>query len=124
LADAIEAHDTALLRGGRIGTISLASVESAIGRPYSGYYRSIHRKGAALIESICGNHGFTDGNKRTAVILLALLLDRSGYRLHPLESEDIDEAIANMTVSVADGRMSFDSIEMWLKNRVKKKPAR
>ena len=38
--------------GGRGGVLNRGSIESAIGRPYSGYYRSIERKGAALIESL------------------------------------------------------------------------
>jgi prophage maintenance system killer protein len=39
-------------------------------RPYNGYYRPIEKKAAALVESMGGNHGFIDGNKRTAVILI------------------------------------------------------
>jgi death-on-curing protein len=52
-------------------------VESAIGRPYSGYHRSISRKAAALAESIIQNHGFVDGNKRTAVIMMHTLLTKA-----------------------------------------------
>jgi len=122
-ADAIEAHDTALERGGVQGLISEALIRSAIGRPYTGYYRSIHHKAAALIESVCQNHGFTDGNKRTCVLLLGLLLDRSEYALEPLNSEDIDEALEAMTISVADSQMGFDDLLVWTTDRIIKKPA-
>ena len=93
MEDAIEAHNTALIHGGQPGVINLNSIKSAIARPYDSYYRQIWKKGAALFESVCRNHGFTDGNKRTAVLLLVLLLERSGYQILPVHDEDIDEAI-------------------------------
>jgi len=121
LADAVEAHDTALEYGGRAGIVSQAAIESAIGRPYTGYYRLIHQKAAALIHSVCRNHGFTDGNKRTAVILMGLFLDRSGYRLHAPRGEDINKAIEDTMVAIANGDIDFDEIETWLKKRIRKK---
>ncbi|MFN7597855.1 MAG: Fic family protein [Cereibacter sp.] len=50
-------------------------IESAISRPYSGYHRSIARKSAALLHSVATNHGFVDGNKRTAWFLAMILID-------------------------------------------------
>ena len=64
IADAITAHDEALRYGGRPGIGSLDLVLSGLGRPYSGYHRPICRKAAALLESMVGNHGFVDANKR------------------------------------------------------------
>ncbi len=118
LEDAIEAHNTALTHGGHPGVINLNSIKSAIARPYDGYHRPIWKKSAALFESIIRNHGFTDGNKRTAVLLLGLLLERSGYQIIPLHGEDIDIAIENFAVSVADGQMSIDEIQIWLRERI------
>ena len=80
-ADALKAHEDALLDGGRPGILDLDRVLSAIGRPYHGYHRNIHAKAAALLEAVATSHGFTDGNKRTALILTHILLDRSGYVL-------------------------------------------
>jgi death on curing protein len=38
LADALEAHDAALAQsGGRRGILNLDALQSALGRPYSGY---------------------------------------------------------------------------------------
>ncbi|MSO89334.1 MAG: hypothetical protein EXQ89_05135 [Rhodospirillaceae bacterium] len=51
--------------------MNIGLIESAIARPYSGYYRSIVKKAAALLESMASNHGFADGNKRTTLILVA-----------------------------------------------------
>ena len=122
-ADAIHAHERALARGGVHGFIDAGLVKAAIERPYSGYYRPISMKVAALVESMCMNHGFTDGNKRTCVILMLLLLDRSGYELVPLHGENIEDSIESMAISVACGQMKFDAIARWAKQRIHKLPA-
>lgn len=120
LDDALDAHDLALqFGGGRPGELNRGSIESAIGRPYSGYHRPIRRKAAALVESMAGNHGFADGNKRTTLILLGLLLGRSGYRLNASNHE-----VEEMILSVAKGELNFDGIHDWLKERVERKPPR
>ena len=116
LADAIEAHDEALTYGGRAGITSLDLIESAIGRPYSGYHRAIHRKAAALLHSIIGNHGFADGNKRTAWILVTLLITRSDYSLR-LEH---DERVDDLVVGVASGEIGFDELVEWFRVRLDK----
>ena len=100
--------------GGRAGIVSLASIESAIGRPYSGYHRAIHRKSAALLHALIQNHGFVDGNKRTALIVTLLMIERSGYRLHLQDGERIDDTV----VAVADGRMDFDILRNWFQARL------
>lgn len=79
LRDVLQAHAEALTYGGTDGIRSPELIQSAIGRPYSGYYRAIHRKAAALLESLARNHGFVDGNKRTALLAVDLLIRRSGY---------------------------------------------
>lgn len=120
LADALSAHERALLSGGAPGIQSLDSLLSAIGRPYTGYYRSIFRKAAALLQSIAINHAFNDGNKRTSIILMHLLLDRSGYSLEPVDpEEDLEWAIEDFVVdSVVTGRRSIDVIVDWLAARI------
>lgn len=96
-------------------------VESAIQRPYSGYYRSIQRKAAALVHSVASNHGFADGNKRTTLLLLGVLLDRSGYQLVGEGTEETGRAVEDLIVEVADGVHDFDSIHGWMKKHVLKK---
>jgi death on curing protein len=109
LADALSAHDTALTFGGGQGVTSLHLIESAIGRPYSGYHRSMSAKCAALLESIARNHGFLDGNKRTAWLLVELIVARSGYMLDIPEEILVDDFV----VSVAAGDLEFVEIERW-----------
>lgn len=114
LADVLAAHDEALTYGGRSGTVSLDAIQSAIGRPYSGYHRAIHRKAAALLHALVRNHGFVDGNKRTALIVTLLMVERSGYHLQLDEAERVDDTV----VSVAEGSMDFDALADWFKIRL------
>jgi death-on-curing protein len=122
LADALSAHDRALRTGGRSGIHDLDALLSAIGRPYTGYYRSIVRKAAALMQSIATNHAFNDGNKRTSIILTDLLLERSGYRLAARDAkEDLEQAIEDFVVeSVVKARCSVDVIAEWLEARIRR----
>lgn len=114
LADVVAAHEEALTYGGREGVVSLDSIRSAIGRPYSGYHRPIARKAAALLEALVQNHGFIDGNKRTALLATLLLVERSGYRLRLDEAERLDDLV----VSVAAGQMAFDDLADWFRARL------
>ncbi len=116
LADAVMAHDQALTFGGRDGISSLHLIESAIARPYSGYHRPISKKAAAVLHSMVGNHGFIDGNKRTAWLLVEILVARSGYFLDISDDERIDDLV----VSIADGQLEFDQIVSWFAARLRK----
>ncbi|MFV2034280.1 MAG: type II toxin-antitoxin system death-on-curing family toxin, partial [Halocynthiibacter sp.] len=109
-------HDEALTYGGRAGVASLHLIESALSRPYSGYHRPIHRKAAALLHSMVANHGFVDGNKRTAWLLVEILISRSGYEL----TIDADEPIDDLVVAVADGQIGFDGLETWFGARLRR----
>ncbi len=123
LEDAIEAHDIALTYGGLAGILSLGQLQAAIGRPYTGYYRRVYSKAAALAESICRNHAFADGNKRTCFALVMLFLLRSDYRLRPIHGETIAKSLEDLIVEIANGDRTFEQIEDWFKNRVRKKPS-
>jgi death-on-curing protein len=46
-----------------------------------------------------GNHGFIDGNKRTAWLVTELMIERSGYRLTVPEDYPVDDVV----VDVASG---------------------
>ena len=120
LGDAIGAHERAIAKfGGRPGIQDLGLVEAAIGRPYTGYYRPIYRKAAALVHSVATNHGFVDGNKRTALILLELFLERSGFEVRETstspDSDDIEHLILDMTTRF----LTFEEVTYWLKMRIR-----
>ncbi|MGY3437956.1 MULTISPECIES: type II toxin-antitoxin system death-on-curing family toxin [unclassified Marinovum] len=108
------AHDEALTYGGRPGISSLHLIESAIGRPFSGYYRSLPEKCAALLHGLVNNHGFVDGNKRTAWILVEVLIERSGYSLTIADDEPIDDLV----VSVATSEVDVAGLREWFGQRL------
>lgn len=108
------AHDAALRFGGRDGISSLHLIQSAIARPYSGYHRSISQKAAALLHSVVGNHGFVDANKRTAWLLVEVLIDRSGYLLDIPDDARIDDFV----VAVASGEVDLPGIQRWFAARL------
>jgi death-on-curing protein len=121
VADALSAHDRALRVGGLEGVRDLTVVQSAIARPYNGYYRPIEKKAAALVQSIAGNHGFVDGNKRTALILLHTLLTKSGYELSPAEpSEVVEDAAEEMVLAIVLRAMTFDQCVAWFRRRIRR----
>jgi death-on-curing protein len=119
LADALEAHDFAISFGGLAGIRHEPGIRAAIGRPYTGYYRSIERKAAALFESVACGHAFTDGNKRTAVYLVDLLLERSGYCLQPAtDQENLTNAYEAFALWVITEHPPFDEIAAWYRARI------
>ena len=85
-------------------------IRSALGRPYHGYYPDIHQKAAALVHAIVSNHGFVDGNKRTALYLTELFVQRSGYEL-TIDDTGFVEALT----SVACGQMSCENLAEWIR---------
>jgi len=106
-----------MLIGGLRGVHDVGAIHSAIARPYSGYYGPIARKAAALVHSLVLNHGFVDGNKRTALTTFTVLLERSGYTLRGNQEQLNVEAEA-MVVAVADHRMDFNELVAWMRERI------
>ena len=66
-----------------------------------------------LVHGIVSNHGFADGNKRTALYLVELLVQRSGYDF----TED-DEVVAETITSVARGEMNYEDLAEWFRERL------
>ena len=70
------------------------------------------------MHGLVSNHGFTDGNKRTALLLVELLLRRSGYSLHA-----DNHAVVDLIVGVADGSVSYESLVEWFRQHLVRQPA-
>ena len=118
LDEVLVAHDFALTFGGRPGILDLGRIEAAVARPYSGYFRSIAAKAAALVESLAQRHGFVDGNKRTALFMMNLLLRRSGYFLRVSDEQRLNDDAEAMILAVVEHDMAFDDVVRWFQERI------
>jgi death on curing protein len=114
LEEVLVAHDFALIFGGLPGIRDLGAIESAIARPYCGYYRSIAKKVAALVHSLA----LVDGNKRTALFMMSLLLRRSGYNIDAANERRLNTDVETMILDVVEHRMSFEELVRWLEQRI------
>ena len=120
LADALEAHEEALKRGGLDGVPNPGLVESAIARPYDGYHLTLPCKIAALLHGVANNHGFVDGNKRTAILLAHILIRRSGYRLVANDIEALNREIEDLVLGAVVGEINESDIEAWFSPRLRR----
>lgn len=67
------------------------------------------------------NHGFADGNKRTTVIVMHLLLKESGFRLVTKPRDgSLDQSIENMVLAVVEHEMTYDDLVAWFTKRIVK----
>ena len=105
--------------GGSQGIRDRGLLESAIGRPLATFggknlYDTPFKRAAALAESLVLNHGFVDGNKRTAMYAMAAWLEREGYVIEAARGEVRDLALA-----IASHELSTEQIAVWLVKRSK-----
>ena len=105
--------------GGVKGIRDLGALDAAINRPFATFdqqelYLKPADKAAAIIESILINHPFIDGNKRTDYVLMRLLLLQGGQDIQAEQEEKYD-----FVISIATGKMNFNSIKKWIEERLK-----
>lgn len=116
LPDVLAMHVMLIKRyGGSDGVRDMGSLESAVARPQSGYYKDIIESAAALFESIAINHPFIDGNKRVAFAATDAFLRINGYRFS-LTSKEI---YGSMMKFFDTGTFKLATIEPWLRKNVK-----
>ncbi len=110
-------HDRQLSEhGGSEGVRDAGVIESALSRPVnlSGYGTpDAADLAAAYAYGIARNHGFVDGNKRTAWIAARLFLADNGYRFI-FEPQD---AIRLME-GVAGGTVTEPTLAAWFRERL------
>jgi len=100
--------------GGSAGLRDMKSLESAIFRPQTGYYKSIIEEASALMESLAMNHCFVDGNKRVAFFCTDIFLRLNGYRILCSADEGHEFFIKNLEAKT----FRFNEIHNWLKDRI------
>jgi len=117
LQETLDLHEQLILRfGGSAGVRDMGLLESALIRPQTGYYESLSMQAAAMLQSLCQNHCFVDGNKRVAFAATAIFLRMNGYRL----SVKADDGETFLVDQVIQDRISIEVIATWLESRMKK----
>ena len=111
-------HDRQIAdHGGADGIRDPGAIDSALARPVN---LAAHGKpdaadlAAAYIYGLAMNHGFIDGNKRTAWVTARLFLADNGRRLHfdPLDAIRVMEG-------VSAGRIDEPKLADWLRSRLR-----
>ena len=119
LNEVLAIHDILIERfGGARGVRDQAGLESAVNRPYQTFdgqelYPHTVDKAAAIFESIISNHPFVDGNKRTAYVLMRLLLRVGTLDIRATADEKFD-----FVIKAAQGLWKFDDIKAWINSRL------
>lgn len=116
VAAAAEVLDTNEESIRRLPGISLA--ESALAAPFAAYeehdaYPELLDKAVVLIQHLARNHPLPDGNKRVALAIAILFLERNGERWR---EPDHDRDVA-MVEQIADGSVGRDEIAGWIAER-------
>lgn len=118
--DLVYLHDQIIKStGGLPGIKDAGVIHSAIARPYQSAfgeetYPDIFQKAAAVLESIANNHGFSDGNKRTAMAASALFLF-----VHDLILSITNEEYEDFMLHVVKDKPSIREIGSWLQQHSK-----
>ncbi len=111
-AKAIHVQQLALF-GGTTGFIDEGRLESALYRPtnIANYNQgaSLYELAAALGYAIAINHPFVDGNKRTALIVMAVFLEINGVRFVAAEVE-----VVKIMLNIAKSEVSETDLTAWL----------
>lgn len=111
LAETLEFHTHLIKRfGGKYGVRDLGFLESALMRPQAGYYKTLSPEAAALLQSLCHNDSFIDGNERVAFATTAVFLRMNGYRLKV--NADLGEEF--LIERVIKKKAEIDDIATWL----------
>jgi death-on-curing protein len=112
-------HEIQLARhGGLDGVRDQNAVESALARPeqlhaYGNPPPDAAQLAAAYAYGLARNHGFIDGNKRTAWVVARVFLADNGVRL---QFSEID-AIRTME-NVASGALDAQQLATWFRQRM------
>jgi death-on-curing protein len=112
IVDAI--HDDQLQQHGGLPSVrDEGAVESALARPKHlqtyGNDPSIARLAAAYGMGLARNHGYRDGNKRTAFMAMYVFL-----RLNGRQIEAKDPAVVDLMKAMAQGDCDEDELTAWL----------
>ena len=115
----LDAIHEALLRehGGSSGVRDEGLLGSALARPRNKWHygeTDIAALAAAFAFGVAKNHGFLDGNKRTAFTAAALVLALNGLALDAPEVEVVD-----VVTRLAAGKLTEARLAEWIRDHVR-----
>jgi death-on-curing protein len=101
--------------GGSIGVRDVGLIHSALHRPLASFegevvYKTPFQRAAILWIGLIRNHGFVDGNKRTATATMARWLLLEGFSLRSGQDE-----LVEMAVAIANKKTELEEVAAWLK---------
>ena len=110
-------HETQLAEhGGSPGIRDQGLLDSALARPQNLH---VYSEGATLVQlaasyavGIAKNHGFIDGNKRTAWVVCAVFLELNGI---PITADQA--SVVAMMLGVASGTVTEEQLAQWLETQ-------
>ena len=118
-------HESVVARAGTKAAVrDFALLHSAVERPRATFggqdlYPTLFSKAAALLQSLCMNHPFTDGNKRTAWLSTKRFLHINGYHLRAARLP-----AADFMVTVDNQKLELLPIAAWLRGNSQKRDPR
>jgi death on curing protein len=121
----LEIHREMIERyGGDPGVRDVGLIESAVMMPRQTFgglllHPTLGAMAAAYLFHLCGNHGFVDGNKRTALATALVFLDANGHRIE-LSREDLE----HMTLDLAAGNLDKDQLTRKIVSACRRKKGR
>lgn len=103
--------------GGAFGIKSEELLESAIEAPYQTFdgnelFPTKLEKAARLGFGLISNHPFVDGNKRIGAYIMISFLEVNGIHI-----DFSDEEIESIALGVASGKMKYEDVLSFLKNK-------
>ena len=103
----------------RSGIRDIGLIKSAVNAPFQSClgqdaYPSIFDKAARLGYFLAKDHGFEDGNKRTALHSMLLFL-----LINDIELDYTQQEIEDLICDVAESKVSAAELAKWLKSRAK-----
>lgn len=116
LEQILQLHALVLVKdGGADGVRDVGRLEATVSTQHQvvfgeELYATVFAKAAALMRGIVGDHPFTDGNKRTAILAGLTLLEVNGYNFIAQRGE-----LENFAVRIATDHLDIDAIADWLK---------
>lgn len=110
-------HEAIIARAGTKASVrDFSLLHSAVERPKATFdgidlYPTLYSKAAALLQSLCMNHPFTDGNKRTAWLSCKRFFHINGYRLKASRKEAV-----TFMEAVDNEKLTLIEISRWLRH--------